>query len=56
MRARSREKDSGILREEAADRRLTLTATQQNNITWMALLIVPGLVFGSGVYSWMRRR
>ena len=29
---------------------------QQNNITWMALLIVPGLVFGSGVYSWMRRR
>jgi ABC-type uncharacterized transport system involved in gliding motility auxiliary subunit len=45
-----------IRTKEASDRRLTLTATQQNNITWMALLIVPGLVFGSGVYSWMRRR
>jgi ABC-type uncharacterized transport system involved in gliding motility auxiliary subunit len=45
-----------IRTKEASDRRLTLTATQQNNITWMALLIVPGLVFGSGVVSWMRRR
>jgi len=45
-----------IRAKEAADRRLTLTATQQNNITWLALLIVPGVVFGTGIYSWMRRR
>ena len=45
-----------IRAKEASDRRLTLTATQQNNITWMALLIVPGLVFGTGIYTWMRRR
>lgn len=42
--------------KEASDRRLTLTATQQNNITWLALLIVPGLVFATGIYTWMRRR
>jgi ABC-type uncharacterized transport system involved in gliding motility auxiliary subunit len=45
-----------IRAKEASDRRLTLTATQQNNITWLALLIVPGVVFGTGIYSWMRRR
>ena len=38
------------------NRRLTLTATQQSNIVWLALLIVPGLVFGAGIYSWARRR
>jgi ABC-type uncharacterized transport system involved in gliding motility auxiliary subunit len=42
--------------KEASDRRLTLTATQQNNITWLSLLIVPGLVFLTGAYSWWRRR
>jgi len=42
--------------KESTDRRLTLTARQQSNITWLALLIVPGLVFGTGIYSWMRRR
>lgn len=41
---------------EAEDRRITLTATQQNNITWLSLVVVPGLVFGAGVYSWWRRR
>jgi ABC-type uncharacterized transport system involved in gliding motility auxiliary subunit len=45
-----------IRAKEAADRRLTLTATQQANITWMSLLIVPGLVFATGVYTWWRRR
>jgi ABC-type uncharacterized transport system involved in gliding motility auxiliary subunit len=40
----------------AADRRLTLTATQQNNITWLSLLIVPGMIFGTGIYGWWRRR
>ncbi|MGE0450361.1 MAG: GldG family protein [Vicinamibacterales bacterium] len=45
-----------IRAREASDRRLTLTATQQNNITWLSLLIVPGVVFGAGIYSWWRRR
>ena len=42
--------------KEANDRRITLTATQQNNITFLSLLIIPGFIFGSGVYSWWRRR
>src|SRR6185503_20538731 len=37
--------------KEADDRRITLTATQQSNIAWLSLLIIPGLVFGSGVYT-----
>ena len=42
--------------KEADDRRITLTATQQANITWLSLLIVPAGVFGTGVYTWWRRR
>lgn len=42
--------------KDADDRRLTLTATQQNNITWLSLLIIPGFIFASGVYTWWRRR
>ena len=42
--------------KEADDRRITLTATQQANITWLSLLIIPGSIFGSGVYNWWRRR
>ena len=42
--------------KEADDRRLTLTATQQSNITWLSLLLVPGAIFGTGVYGWWRRR
>jgi ABC-type uncharacterized transport system involved in gliding motility auxiliary subunit len=42
--------------KEPDDRRLTLTATQQANIQWLSLLVIPGLIFGSGVYSWWRRR
>jgi ABC-type uncharacterized transport system involved in gliding motility auxiliary subunit len=42
--------------KEADDRRITLTATQQNNITWMSLLLVPAAIFGTGVYGWWRRR
>ncbi len=42
--------------KEPDDRRITLTATQQNNITWLSLLIIPGFVFGTGIYSWWRRR
>jgi len=42
--------------KEPDDRRITLTATEQWNIFWFSLLIVPGFIFGSGVYSWWRRR
>jgi len=42
--------------KEADDRRLTLTSAQQTNIMWLSLLIIPGLIFGTGVYSWWRRR
>ena len=43
-----------IRAKEPDDRRITLTATQQANIQWLSLLIIPGLIFGSGVYSWWR--
>jgi ABC-type uncharacterized transport system involved in gliding motility auxiliary subunit len=42
--------------KEADDRRLTLTATQQSNISWFAFAVVPLLVFGTGIYGWWRRR
>ena len=42
--------------KEADDRRITLTATQQANINWLSLLIIPGAIFGTGIYSWWRRR
>ncbi len=38
------------------DRRLTLTADQQNRIMILTLFIIPGLVFASGVYTWWKRR
>ncbi|OGA89092.1 MAG: hypothetical protein A3G27_13740 [Betaproteobacteria bacterium RIFCSPLOWO2_12_FULL_66_14] len=42
--------------KEASDSRITLTAMQQNNITWLSLLIIPACIFGTGVYTWWRRR
>ena len=42
--------------KDAEDRRLILTAAQQNNIMVLSLLFIPGFIFGSGVYSWWRRR
>jgi ABC-type uncharacterized transport system involved in gliding motility auxiliary subunit len=41
---------------EPEDRRLTMTAIQQRNLTWLALLIIPGFIVVSGVYGWWRRR
>lgn len=38
------------------DRRLTMTAEQQNRIMILTLLIIPGLVFATGVYTWWKRR
>jgi ABC-type uncharacterized transport system involved in gliding motility auxiliary subunit len=42
--------------KEPDDRRITLTATQQANINWLSLLVIPGGIFGTGVYTWWRRR
>jgi ABC-type uncharacterized transport system involved in gliding motility auxiliary subunit len=42
--------------KEAGDQRITMTATQMNQVTLMALLVIPGIVFGAGVYNWWRRR
>ncbi len=41
---------------EPDDRRLTMTAIAQRNVTWLSLLIIPGFIVASGVYSWWRRR
>ena len=41
---------------EPEDRRITLTADQQFRIQLLALLMIPGVVLGTGVYSWWRRR
>ena len=38
------------------DRRITMTADQQFRVQMIALLIIPGVVLGTGVYTWWRRR
>jgi ABC-type uncharacterized transport system involved in gliding motility auxiliary subunit len=38
------------------DRRLTLTADQQNRILILTIFVIPGLVFATGVYTWWKRR
>ena len=38
------------------DRRLTITAQQENLIVILTLFIIPGLVFATGVYTWWKRR
>jgi ABC-type uncharacterized transport system involved in gliding motility auxiliary subunit len=45
-----------IRAKDPDDRRVTLTATQQANINWLSILIIPGAIFGTGVYTWWRRR
>jgi ABC-type uncharacterized transport system involved in gliding motility auxiliary subunit len=41
---------------EASDRRITLTAQRTTGIFWLSIVVVPALVFGTGVYTWWRRR
>ena len=41
---------------DAGDRRITMTADQQRRVAWFSLLIIPGLILGSGVYTWWQRR
>jgi len=41
---------------EAADRRLTLTASQITGMFALSIFLVPGAILGAGIYSWWRRR
>src|SRR5947207_6718375 len=39
-----------------SDSHLTITARQATAVLWMSLLVVPALVFGTGVLTWWRKR
>ena len=41
---------------DVGDRRITMTADQQRRLMWVSLLIIPGLILGSGIYTWSKRR
>jgi ABC-type uncharacterized transport system involved in gliding motility auxiliary subunit len=41
---------------DAGDRRVTMTADQQRRVAWLSLFIIPGLILGTGVYTWWQRR
>jgi ABC-type uncharacterized transport system involved in gliding motility auxiliary subunit len=42
--------------KEAADRRITMTASATRWVFLMSILFIPAIVFGSGVITWWRRR
>jgi ABC-type uncharacterized transport system involved in gliding motility auxiliary subunit len=42
--------------KDPEDRRLTLTASQQNTLFWASIIVVPAIIWGAGIYSWSRRR
>jgi ABC-type uncharacterized transport system involved in gliding motility auxiliary subunit len=42
--------------KEAADRRLTMTAGQQDLVFWLSVVVIPMAVFATGIYGWWRRR
>jgi hypothetical protein len=41
---------------EPEDRRITITADQQQLVFWLAVVFIPGALLMSGVYTWWRRR
>jgi ABC-type uncharacterized transport system involved in gliding motility auxiliary subunit len=41
---------------DPADRRITLSQDQSSLIFWLTFLIIPGLLFATGVMTWWRRR
>jgi ABC-type uncharacterized transport system involved in gliding motility auxiliary subunit len=41
---------------EPEDRRITLTADQSQRIFLLSMVVIPGLIFGGGIYAWWRRR
>ncbi|HEX3702556.1 MAG TPA: Gldg family protein [Vicinamibacterales bacterium] len=42
--------------KEPDDRRVTMTAAQQTNVMILSLFLIPLCIFGTGVYTWWRRR
>ena len=50
------ENQIAIRAKEPSDRRVTLTATQQQWIWLLSIFIIPGVVLGAGAYTWWRRR
>jgi ABC-type uncharacterized transport system involved in gliding motility auxiliary subunit len=42
--------------KDPQDRRITMTVAQQNNVRLLSLFLIPACIFGTGVYSWWRRR
>ena len=45
-----------IRAREPEDRRITLTAGQQQRVNLLAMFIIPGLVIVLGIYNWWQRR
>jgi ABC-type uncharacterized transport system involved in gliding motility auxiliary subunit len=45
-----------IRAKEPSDRRLTMTAGQQQLVYWLSLVFIPGLIILAGVQAWWRRR
>ena len=41
---------------DEGDRRISVTADQFRRITWLSLLILPGVILASGVWAWAQRR
>jgi ABC-type uncharacterized transport system involved in gliding motility auxiliary subunit len=41
---------------DPADRRITMTQDQANMVLWLALAIIPGLLFANGIRVWWRKR
>jgi len=37
---------------EPEDRRITLTADQQLRIFWLSVFMIPGVILGTGIYTW----
>lgn len=37
---------------EPEDRRVTLTADQQLRIFWLSVFMIPGVILGTGIYTW----
>lgn len=53
----AQQEDLIAIRPKAAgDRRVTMTARQQQGVFLVSILVIPALVFGTGVYTWWRRR
>jgi len=42
--------------KDPEDRRVTMTASQQQLVNLLSLLVIPAAIFGTGIYNWWRRR